>query len=205
MEWCEVPKRANEVLENYILGSLERMKKLLIVGAGEYGQLVRELAFDCGYQKVEFLDDNSSLAVGKVNDYTLFKDEYSEFIVAIGNPASRRNAVSKLEKDFKLVSLIHPRAYISYTAEIGSGSIVEACSAINTGAVLGKCSFVNAGAIVNHNSSVGEYSQIDCNAVVAARAEVPPETKVFSCTVWNRKFEMPVGDGTFLDFNNNSN
>lgn len=174
------------------------MNKLLVVGAGEYGQLVRELALDCGYQKVEFLDDNSSKAIGRVCDYKNFSDEYSEFIVAIGNPDIRKKVVSDMENDLTLVSLIHPRAYISGTAKIGTGSIVEACSVINTGAVLGKCSIINAGAVVNHNSVVGEYSQIDCNAVVAARAEVPEGTKVLSCTVWNKKPEMPVGDGTFF-------
>ena len=42
------------------------MRRLLIVGAGEYGHVVRELALQIGYEKVEFLDDNSPEAVGCV-------------------------------------------------------------------------------------------------------------------------------------------
>ena len=45
------------------------MRRLLIVGAGEYGHVVRELALQVGYEKVEFLDDNSPIAVGKVSEF----------------------------------------------------------------------------------------------------------------------------------------
>ena len=174
------------------------LKSLLIVGAGEYGQLVRETAYECGYQKVEFLDDNSELAVGRVDEFEKFSGMYSEFIVAVGNPEVRRKAAEKLETVFSLATIVHPKAYVCGTAKLSAGCIVEACSVVNAGAILGKCSFVNAGAVVNHNSIVGDYSQIDCNAVVAARAEVPEGTKVLSCTVWNTKPAMPVGEGTFF-------
>lgn len=170
------------------------MKNLLIVGAGE----LEELAVSCGYDKIGFLDDNAESALGRIDEYKKFTGDFSEFIVAVGNPEVRKKVVSLLEGEFKLATLIHSSAYVSNTATIGAGCIVEACSVVNTGSVLGKCSFVNAGAVVNHNSTVGEYSQIDCNAVVAARANVPEGTKVLSCTVWNEKPKMPVGDGTFF-------
>ena len=34
------------------------MKSLLILGAGGYGQLVKEIAEILGYRKISFLDDN---------------------------------------------------------------------------------------------------------------------------------------------------
>lgn len=42
--------------------------KLLIIGAGGYGHLVKEIAVLNGYEIVDFLDDNSPLAIGKVNE-----------------------------------------------------------------------------------------------------------------------------------------
>lgn len=59
------------------------MKSLFIVGSGEFGQLVKELAETLGYQKIGFLDDNSEIAVGKTADYQKFTEEYQNFIVAI--------------------------------------------------------------------------------------------------------------------------
>ena len=42
--------------------------KLLVIGAGGYGRLAKEIAILNGYEIVDFLDDNSPLAVGKVDE-----------------------------------------------------------------------------------------------------------------------------------------
>ena len=162
------------------------MKSLLIIGAGEFGQLVKELAVDCGYEKIDFLDDHASIAIGKVDEYEKFVGIYNDFNVAIGRSEIRQTVTEKLESTFRLVTLIHPSATISKSAQIEEGCIVEAQAVVNTSACVKKCSFINAGAIVNHNSIVEEYCQIDCNAVVAARAIVPFGTKVMSCIVWTK-------------------
>lgn len=160
---------------------------LLIIGAGEFGQLVKELAEDLGYKKIDFLDDCSFLAIGKVAEYKQFIDVYDEFIVAIGNPNVRRQIVEMLQDSFSLCTLIHPRAVVSKSAQIAEGCIVEANVVVNTGARIEKACLINAGSVVNHNSVVNEYCQIDCNAMVAADAIVPSNTKVTSCTVWKDK------------------
>jgi hypothetical protein len=41
------------------------MKSLLIIGAGSHGRVVAETAEVCGYDKIDFLDDNSRNAIGK--------------------------------------------------------------------------------------------------------------------------------------------
>ena len=160
---------------------------LLIVGAGEYGQLVKELAETLGYKKIDFLDDNSELAIGKVEEYQQFAPDYENFIVAIGNPNVRRQIIEKLQHSFALCTLIHPTAVVSKTAIIGEGCVIEANAVVNTAAYIGKACLVNAGSVVNHNSRICDYCQIDCNAVVASDAVVPENTKVSSCIVWNEK------------------
>ena len=160
---------------------------LLVIGAGEFGQLVKELAENLGYKKISFLDDSSSLAIGKVSEYKRFTDVYDNFIVAIGNPIVRRQVVEMLQDSYSLCTLIHPRAMVSKSAHIAEGCIIEANAVVNTGARIDKSSLINAGSVINHNSIVSEYCQIDCNAVVAADAVVPSKTKVASCTVWKDK------------------
>ena len=163
------------------------MKTLLIIGAGEYGQLVKELAEILGYRKIDFLDDHSQVAIGRVDEFQKFENEYEEFVVAIGNPIIRRTIIEKLEKSFRLVSLVHPTAIISKTAQIEDGCVIECYVVINAGARVGKACLINAGSVINHNSSVRDFCQVDCNAVVAADAVVLQDTKVASCTVWNQK------------------
>ena len=159
------------------------MKSLLIIGAGEYGHLVKELAEDCGYEKIAFLDDNSPKAMGTIADAAKWKDDYKYFVVAIGNPAVRETVVEALEWMFCLATLIHPAAYVSRSAVVEAGCIVESGAVIQTAARVGKACIINAGAVVNHNSTVMEYSQVDCNAVVGARAVVAKGRKILSGTV----------------------
>lgn len=154
------------------------MRRLLIVGAGEYGHVVRELALQVGYEKVEFLDDNSPEAVGRVDEFERFAGEFDEFIVAIGNPSVRRACVEKLDGTFKLATIIHPLAYVSPEASIGAGCVIEPGCVVYRKVVLGESCLINAGAVLNHDSTVESYCQICCNAVVAARATVLEGTKV---------------------------
>ena len=154
--------------------------KLLIVGAGGYGLLVREMAEAQGY-KVDFLDDNSPLAVGKVENLEKIEGEYDGSIVSIGNPEIKQKILRRMKN---LVTLIHPTACVSVSAVIGTGCVIEANTVVNSNAVVNDGSFICAGAVVNHNAVVGKFCQIDCNAVVAVGAKVPESTKVQSCTVF---------------------
>ncbi len=47
------------------------MKSLLILGAGGFGQMVKETALELGYEKVVFLDDTAKGedVIGKCCDY----------------------------------------------------------------------------------------------------------------------------------------
>lgn len=157
------------------------MKSLLIIGAGGYGQLVKELAEILGYEIIDFLDDNSPLAVGKIRDLCEIQENYDGAIVAIGNPTIRKQIFIKVTNP---ITLTHPDAVISLSAKIENGCVIEARTVINTGATVRDGSFVCAGAVVNHNAVVGEFCQVDCNAVVGSGATVVAGTKIESCTIY---------------------
>lgn len=68
----------------------EMNKNLLIIGAGDYGQIAYEIAEAMGkFDKIDFLDDKSQLTIGKVSDIEKFAGKYSFGIVAIGNVDTR--------------------------------------------------------------------------------------------------------------------
>lgn len=161
-------------------------KKLLILGGGQYGQLVFETAFAMeSFVEVAFLDDGNPAALGKLEAYSDFIREYSCAFVAIGNPSVRRLWLDRLEQaGFELPVLIHPKAWVSPSAQLAPGVIVEPLAAVNTEAQVGRGCLLCAGSVVNHNAIVADCCQIDCNAVVAANACVPEGTKVKSCTIF---------------------
>ena len=161
------------------------MKSILIIGYGQYGHLVEELAKDCGYDKIAALDDNAADALDTIENCDKYVGGYDDFIVAVGNPQLREKLTSRLEGKYHLATLIHPTAVISKNAEIGAGCIIEPYVVVHRATVLGKACIVNAGAVINHDSVVGVFSHVGCNAVVAARAQVPKGTKVEHCQ-WYR-------------------
>ncbi|MDD2981588.1 MAG: hypothetical protein PHN80_16690 [Hespellia sp.] len=171
------------------------MKNLLIIGAGQYGRLVKELAETIGYKKIDFLDDLVLDTVGKIQDLPQVQENYEGCVIAIGNPEFRKKIFKIVERP---MTLIHPSAVISKSAIVEAGCVIESNVVINTNAVIEAGSFICAGAVVNHNSVVKKFSQIDCNAVVAAKAIVPEGTKVYSCTVWNNNLRMAVGKESFF-------
>lgn len=161
-------------------------KNLLIFGAGQYGQVARETAQAMGcFGKITFLDDNNPIAAGKLADYRSFSSEYSCAFVAMGNPELRMQWLDRLEiEGFVLPALIHPRAYVSPSAKLGNGIIVEPAAVVNTEAVVEDGGLLCAGCVVNHNAHIMQVCQIDCNAVVASNTVVPKGTKVISGTVY---------------------
>ena len=80
--------------------------------------------------------------------------------------------------------LVHPRAYVSPSTNVGGGSIIEPMAVIHMGSVLGMGCFVSAGAVVNHNATLADGCHVDCSAVVKSETVVPLYTKIESGTVY---------------------
>lgn len=153
---------------------------LLILGAGQYGMVAKEIAesMKC-YEKIDFLDDNNEIAIGKLQDYSNFVSEYSYAIVAIGNPEIRLNFIRKLERaNYKIATLISPMAYVSPSAEVMPGSIIEPCAVVQTDAVVFKGVIISSGAVIRHNATVGEGCHCDCGCVVMTNSKVPSNLKI---------------------------
>lgn len=173
------------------------LKNLLILGAGQYGTVAKEIARSMGcFDKIAFLDDRHGTenlayheeSIGRFDDYERLSGEYGCAVAAIGNPKLRRDLMEKLkEASYRLVSLVSPRAYISSSAQIGEGCIVEPFAAVNSNAVVGAGTILSAGAVVNHNSVVMACCHIDCGAVVESGALVEFGRKVESGSVVKRK------------------
>lgn len=155
-------------------------KNLLILGAGEYGQVANEVAQSMGcFNKIAFLDDCSDIAIGRLDDYEEYASDFAYAFVAIGNAELRLKYIRKLEcAGFTVATLLSSKAYISPSARLAAGVIVEPMAIINANTSVGVGVIICAGAIVNHNATVGEGCQLDCGSVVGAGVVVPAKTKL---------------------------
>ena len=160
-------------------------RKLLILGAGQYGYVAEETAQAMGcFDKIAFLDDANPRAIGKLSDFEKYSQEFTDAFVAMGNPKLRLSWLDRLETaGFDLPVLVHPKAWASPSAQLEPGVILEPMAVVHANAVVKKGGLLCAGSIVNHNAVVEEGCQIDCGAIVMSNARVEPETKVPCGTV----------------------
>lgn len=170
-------------------------KNLLILGGGQYGTVAKEIAEAMGcFDKIDFLDDTYGLnepkgnyhekSIGKLADYEKFVVDYSYAIVAIGASEMRKEYTEKLiEVCYRVPILVSPLAYVSKSAQLRHGDIIEPYAVVHANAVVGISTYISAGTVVNHNSFVSDYCHINCNSVVMSGAIVPVNTITQPCEV----------------------
>ncbi len=171
------------------------MKKLLILGAGGYGRVIADLAAQLGtWRKIAFLDDRAEGPgiLGTCGDYAAFCDGQTQIYPAFGNNAVRMDWLSRLLAEGRSVpTLIHPRAYVSPQATLGTGCVVLPVAVVNTGAVLEPGCIVNIGALIDHDCILEAGCHIAPGAVVKAENRIPAGEKVESGQViFNRTYPL---------------
>jgi sugar O-acyltransferase (sialic acid O-acetyltransferase NeuD family) len=166
-------------------------QRLLILGAGGHGRSVADAITACGDHVVGFLDDalpagtlvNGTSVLGglslasDLNQLFEASDEAppDQVVVAIGNPALRQTWQQVLEQvAVHLGVVLHPRAIVSATAQLGPGSVVLAGAVVNANASLHQGVLVNSGAVVDHDAICGAYSQLGVNAAMAGGSRLGP-------------------------------
>ncbi|MEH7451622.1 hypothetical protein [Gottfriedia acidiceleris] len=175
-------------------------RNLLILGAGGHGKVVKETAVAMGsFERIDFLDDKSELAIGECKDYKQFTSDYTHAFVAIGNNEQRMKWLEELiEVGFQIPVLMHPTAYKSPIARVDLGSIICAKAVVNTNAELEKGCIISIGALVDHDSFVGEGSHINSGAIVKAGCRVDRLMKLDAGIVYSnakklKEYSFEVG------------
>lgn len=141
-------------------------RPVAILGNGGHAMVIKEALELAG---VEVAGCFTLLGEGMVTkgpvDYTL----------GMGRRARRRVCVELTEKGPGLtewVTVIHPSAIVSKSAEIGGGAQIMAGAIIQAGAKIGKHAIINTGAQVDHGCIVGDFAHICPGAILCADVTV---------------------------------
>lgn len=160
-------------------------KKLLILGAGGHGKVAKEIALDMKkegkrvYEVVDFLDDDISNAVGKIEELENFKNSYDEVFCGIGNNLVRKAMLEKVEKlGCCIPILVHSTAYISPSAIIEKGTIVEPNASVNANTIVGTGCIISIGSIVDHDVELEKYVHVNAGAICKAGSKVEAYRKL---------------------------
>lgn len=167
---------------------------LLIIGAGLLGSEVKEIAEEMNsFKKIDYLDDKSDAAIGKLSDSEKYSMDYRYAYPAFDNPEERIWWIQKLEECcYTIPVLVHPRAYVSASAQLHKGVMVEPMAVIKGNTSIGVGCIVSAGTTVGAGSFIGDACYIGNNSTVAENTLVPAGTKILPCSYFelNRKLKI---------------
>ena len=171
------------------------MKKLLILGAGGFGQTVANLAAELGcYGKTAFLDDGRTGGniLGSCAEFAAFADGQTHIYPAFGNNETRLHWLETLAAaGITVPTLVHPRAYVSPTASLGVGTVVLPMAVVNTNVSVGSGCIINIGTLVDHDCVIEDGVHLAPGAIVKAENRIPSGSKIESGVVINNR-EYPL-------------
>ena len=117
------------------------IQNLLIIGAGIYGLVAKEIAESMGcFLRIDFVDDGAketpdgTPVIGTTKDLPELSKRYANVVIAIGNPDVRQKLIRFIEEEtlLRLVTLVSPKAHISPSAQIGKGCIIEPMAVVKS-------------------------------------------------------------------------
>jgi sugar O-acyltransferase (sialic acid O-acetyltransferase NeuD family) len=161
-----------------------------IFGAGGHGKCVIEAARAAGNPPDAVIDDSPHvselLGVPAIRPQDVdFKSGF-RFVIAIGDCGTRREKFEMLRRfGGEPKTVIHPRAYVSESAQIGVGSVVLAQSSIDPSVIIGENVLVNLGAVIGHDCIVESHAHVSGNVGLSGGTHVGEGAWVGinSCTV----------------------
>ncbi len=193
-------------------------KQIIIVGArmdGHAGVVLDVLMEIGGYEVVGFVDNTLSLQNANVNGIPVLGStdnldtldfDTEDFHIAIGDNVARHNLYKILkQRNYNVITLIHPFATVSKYAKLGEGCFVGPHVVVDNDVNIGYVSVINTGSTIGHHSVIGhavhmapgvhiaERVRIDDNSFVGIGSNVIPDIHIGNSVM--------VGAGSTVDKN----
>jgi sugar O-acyltransferase (sialic acid O-acetyltransferase NeuD family) len=142
------------------------MKKALI----GFGGHAREVMTQMGKDLVCFVDDE--YVVEGTKSISEFDPKKYKVMIAIANPKIRKQILSKLPKNTKFFSWIHPTSLVLNNVEIGEGSFIGAYSIVTTDIKIGNHCILNRMNQIGHDCTIGDFFSAMPGAIVSGNVNI---------------------------------
>lgn len=174
------------------------MQPLVVIGAGGFGrealdvvEAINQTAAGVNYDILGVVDDRPSpialsrlaargyLHLGSIRDW-LNTHTPAAYVIAIGNPIIRAAVSEVLQTRVDLVAtvLVHPKAVLGSSLQMGGGTVVCAGAQISTNVTLKSHVHINPGAIIGHDTSLDDFVSINPGAVISGGVSVGQQTLI---------------------------
>ena len=172
--------------------SESKIKKIVIIGAGDFGREVLWTINDCNnsseqFQVLGFIDDDKNLKNSSVKnipiignmEWLLSLNEKVGCIVAIGDSKRKYEIIKMLDANgFEFPNIISPTAKLSDDVELGNGIIIQHGTIISVDAKIGNHVYINYNCTVGHDCLLNDFvtlapgTQINGGCIIGKRVYV---------------------------------
>lgn len=168
--------------------------KVLILGAGFYGEAMCELALELGYEIEGFYDDDEKKigaqvmevpVLGSIKDFIKKATKNQNVIVAIGKNTIRRNLLEQIRSfGANTPTLIHPSSIIFKSAKIGQGVYIQPKVFVWTKVIIGDDCILSPNVVIAHHSHLEPGCLVSTNAAVGANIHIGKDAFLgMSCNI----------------------
>ena len=161
------------------------MNKLILIGGGGHCKSCIDVIEQEGkYKIIGILDSKDKLGekilsydvIGTDDDMRKYIFDDCYFLITVGQIKTyktREKIYLKLQQEqAKFATVISPRAYVSQSASIGSGTIIMHDSIINAEAIIQENCIINTKVIIEHDSIIESHCHISTAAVINGNVTV---------------------------------
>lgn len=159
------------------------MSKISIIGAGDLGEQIANLAIRNGYEIAGYYDDYTPIGTkrlggyvcGNVEDIYNHKESKSDgVIVAIGYKhfKERETLFEEISQKLQMATLIDRSAIIDESVRIWEGSVVMPGVTLDKGVTIGNNVFINVSSTIAHDSEIDDHSFIAPRVAIAGFTQI---------------------------------
>lgn len=144
---------------------MRNQNSVYVIGCGGHAKVVVATLVDSGYEVVGVFDDapdcwGTTLSgipiIGSVDSVRTQKRLPS--VIAIGDNRTRRRIAETL--DLVWLTVVHPKAAVDCSVELGQGTVVFSGAVIQPGTRVGNHAIINTSSSVDHDCVIGDCAHI---------------------------------------------
>jgi sugar O-acyltransferase (sialic acid O-acetyltransferase NeuD family) len=158
--------------------------RLVVIGAGGHAKMLIEAA-RATWDDIVVVDDDPTLTGSHIVGCRIvggcdwIGGQDCSTIVAVGSNPIRGRLLDKLsDEGSRIITIVHPMAFVSPSAELGVGVFVGAGAMVGADARLSRGTIINTAASVDHDCVIGDCAHIGPGAHLCGNVTIGARTLV---------------------------